>query len=221
MTGVQTCALPISARAFEPFFTTKPKGQGTGLGLATAYGVVRQTGGDVRLYSEPGLGTTFRVFLPGEPTAAAGTREAEDPDAASDGNETVLLVEDEDQVRELASRVLRRRGYQVLTARHGADALELAGMDPGTIDLLLTDVVMPGMSGRKLADRPAGERAGLKVLFMSGYPLDVIPAEAMTPDMVLLEKPFTARGLLTQLREVIEQPRSGPLRAAPSAPSRW
>ena len=117
----------VAARAFEPFFTTKPKGQGTGLGLATVYGVVKQAGGDVRLYSEPGLGTTFRVFLPGEQTAAAPEREAEEPESASDGSETVLLVEDEDQVRELASRVLRRRGYEVLSARHGADALELAG----------------------------------------------------------------------------------------------
>jgi hypothetical protein len=134
-----------SARAFEPFFTTKPKDGAPWLGLATVYGVVKQAGGDVRLYSEPGLG--FRVLLPDVQTAAAETGAAQEPEAASDGTETVLLVEAEVQVRDLACRVLRRRGYEVLAARHGPDPLDLASA-PRQSDLLLTDVVMPCPEGQ-------------------------------------------------------------------------
>ena len=158
------------ARVFEPFFTTKEQGKGSGLGLATVYGIVKQSGGYIWVYSEPGHGTVFKVYLPPATTprvrrATRGRRRRREPH----GWETVLLVEDEDAVRALAREVLRRHGYVVLEARHGVDALRVAERHTDDIHLLVTDVVMPHMSGRELAERLATVRPTMKVLFMSGY----------------------------------------------------
>ncbi len=163
-----------AGRAFEPFFTTKPPGEGTGLGLATAFGIVSQAGGAVAIYSEPGLGTTVRVYLPaaiGSEPAPGDTKTR--PQSSAQG-ETLLLVEDEEIVRVPARRILSRSGYTVIEAANATDALEIARRHPGTIDLLLTDVVMPGLSGKELAVEVLSRRPAIKVLFMSGYSENVI-----------------------------------------------
>jgi two-component system cell cycle sensor histidine kinase/response regulator CckA len=189
---------------FEPFFTTKARGKGTGLGLSTVYGVVQQCGGDVEVVSEPGRGTTFRVYLPLAVSAAA---EARPPDAARvtpQGSETVLLVEDEDMVRALVHRNLERLGYEVLVARHGEEALELAEQCSGAIDLLLTDVVMPGLGGPEVARRLSATRPGLRVLYLSGYAAIESEQPAAAPLGPLLQKPFALDALARKVREVID-----------------
>jgi two-component system, cell cycle sensor histidine kinase and response regulator CckA len=158
------------------FFTTKEKGKGTGLGLATVHGIVKQSGGNIWVYSEPGHGTTFKIYLPQDfsaSTTATGSRLAAVPTLSS-GNETILLVEDEEAVRDVAKRILRAAGYTVLTAASPDDALLACKAHPGKIHLLLTDVVMPQMSGRLLAERLALARPGIKVVYMSGYTDDAI-----------------------------------------------
>ena len=195
------------AHVFEPFFTTKEKGKGTGLGLATVYGVVKQSGGYVWVYSEPDKGTTFKVYLPRveEPVSAKERQPA--LEAPQRGSETILLVEDEKGVRELAREFLESNGYSVLLAEDGNDAIELVHKHPGKIDLLLTDVVMPGMSGRDLAERIEGLRPGIKVLYMSGYTDQAIVHHGiLDSDSVLLQKPFTLSGLARKLREALERP---------------
>jgi PAS domain S-box-containing protein len=194
----------VAARAFEPFFTTKPKGEGSGLGLATVYGIATQAGGDVVIYSEPGLGTTIRVNLPATSEAKSPAR-AGAPDAllAAKG-ETVLLVEDEEIVREPARRMLGKHGYAVLAAANAEDALVIVREHSGDIDLLLTDVVMPGRSGKELSIEVAALRPSTKVLFMSGYSHDVIVHQGVLEEGVhLIEKPFSAEGLLRKVREVL------------------
>jgi CheY-like chemotaxis protein len=194
------------AHIFEPFFTTKEKGKGTGLGLATVYGIVKQSGGYIWVYSEPGHGTTFKIYLPRiEEESAAGGRDVR-PDTRSlqRGSETVLLVEDEKGVRELAREYLEMIGYTVIDAESGHTALELASMHAGPIDLLMTDVVMPGISGRELADRVVQVRPGIKVLFMSGYTDQaVVHHGILEDDAVLLQKPFTLATLASKLREIL------------------
>ncbi len=193
------------ARIFEPFFTTKGPRKGTGLGLAMVYGIVKQSGGNIWVYSEPGQGTTFKIYLPRieEPIESAQGRSALAPSLR--GIETVLLVEDEDAVRDLARDILQARGYTVLEARHGAEALRISGQHPGPIHLMLTDVVMPEMTGRVLADRLAALRPETKVLYMSGYTDNaVVHHGVLDPGTVFLQKPFTGAVLARKVREILD-----------------
>jgi CheY-like chemotaxis protein len=189
----------VVERAFEPFYSTKPKGAGTGLGLATAYGIVTQTGGTIEIRSAPRAGTTIEVLLPA--TEAAAPELAAAADAGPDGTrtgETILVVEDEDAVRRLTCRILTREGYTVLEAADGPRALETWDARGGDIDLLLTDVVMPGMSGKELA-----EHLGIEPVFMSGYTDDVISRHGMD-GLRLVQKPFDAQTLLGAVRSALD-----------------
>jgi PAS domain S-box-containing protein len=195
----------VKAHAFEPFYTTKEQGKGTGLGLATCQGIVRQAGGQITLYSERDIGTTFRVYLP--TVEAAGVRTASAPQASSRGSETVLMVEDEIAVRRVGLRMLRGLGYTVLEARDGADALRILASHPGNIDLLFTDVVLPGIGGRELADRIRTQRPGIRVLFTSGYTDDVVLQQRLVAlDFALLSKPYTQVTLAKKVREALDSP---------------
>jgi two-component system cell cycle sensor histidine kinase/response regulator CckA len=191
-------------RAFEPFFTTKAKGEGTGLGLATVYGIITQAGGYVQIYSEPGLGTAFTILLPETSRPFQGSALVP-PQAARGGTgETVLVVEDEAAVRELTRRILAGHGYKVITAVNGLDAIEIATRHPGHIDVLLTDVVMPQMLGREAAERIRALCPTVLVLFMSGYSHGVLDTQGvLEPGVNLIEKPFTEASLLAKLREVL------------------
>jgi two-component system, cell cycle sensor histidine kinase and response regulator CckA len=187
--------------AFEPFFTTKAKGEGTGLGLATVYGIVTQARGHVQVYSEPGIGTTFTILLP-----ATGAVPEPAPDQAPGGGagETVLVVEDEPAMREVTRRILSRNGYRVITAANGREAIEVAANQAHGIDVVLTDVVMPQMLGKEAAERIRALRPGVKVLFMSGYTQGLLDSQGVvTAGVNLIEKPFTEKSLLAKLREVI------------------
>jgi two-component system, cell cycle sensor histidine kinase and response regulator CckA len=197
----------VAARAFEPFFTTKEPGEGTGLGLATVYGIVRQAGGHVTLYSEPGLGTMFRVYLP-LITADAGDAEPLPPVRSMPrGTETILLVEDEETVRNLAQLVLERCGYTVLSAANGREALRVAQGHARAIALLVTDVVMPLMAGRALAERMATIRPDMRVLYMSGYTDDAVLRHGVIQEgAAFLQKPFLPSALATRVREVLDAP---------------
>ncbi len=192
------------ARVFEPFFTTKPAGKGTGLGLSTVYGIVTQSGGTVRVQSAPGRGTTFRVYLPRcEPEEAAP--EARPAAPARGGTETVLLVEDEDVVRDLARRALAASGYRVLAADGPEAALRLARDEPGPVDLLLTDVILPGSTGPALARRLLELRPAARVLFMSGYTGGQLEEDGVLPaGTAFVQKPFDPDGLLARVREVLD-----------------
>jgi PAS domain S-box-containing protein len=194
------------AHIFEPFFTTKEKGKGTGLGLATVYGVVKQSGGYVWVYSEPGHGTTFKIYLPRieDETAAAGRDRSASSASLPRGSEVVLLVEDEAGVRELAREYLEMSGYTVIVAPDGHTAVELAAMHAGTIHLLMTDMVMPGIGGRELAERVLALRPGIKILYMSGYTDQAVVHQGILgTDAPLLQKPFTLATLTMKLREIL------------------
>ncbi|OLC71983.1 MAG: hypothetical protein AUH78_17050 [Gemmatimonadetes bacterium 13_1_40CM_4_69_8] len=193
---------------FEPFFTTKEKGKGTGLGLATVYGIVKQSDGYIWVYSEPGHGTSFKIYLPRVAEAPGPARPGFELSASVRGSETVFVVEDDEMVRALIRRMLETRGYTVLLAPHGDEALQLLERHPGRVDLLMTDVVMPGMSGRDLADRVAERRPGIKVLYLSGYTDDAIVRHGvLEPGIAFLQKPFSADALARKVREVLDSPR--------------
>jgi PAS domain S-box-containing protein len=194
------------SNVFEPFFTTKEQGKGTGLGLSTVYGIVQQSGGHIGLYSEPGKGTTFKVYLPrlaeAEEKHESGVTEKE----SLEGSETVLLVEDEDSVRQLARRILEVYGYTVLPASGRDEALAICKTHNGNIDLMLTDVVMPGTSGRELAQLVAADHPEITVLYMSGYTDDAIVQHGVLgADTAFLQKPFAPMALARKVRETIEK----------------
>jgi PAS domain S-box-containing protein len=195
------------ARVFEPFFTTKDVGKGTGMGLAVVYGIVRQSGGYIEVKSEPRKGSTFDVYLPRARAEAPGEERPEAAPAPTAGRETVVLVEDEDAVRSLAREVLSRHGYTVLEAKDGPDALRLCQRHAGPIHLLVTDVVMPQMSGLRLADRLRALRPTAKTLFISGYLDDVLSEYgASAGEITLLKKPFSAATLARKVRDVLDRP---------------
>jgi CheY-like chemotaxis protein len=195
----------VIARIFEPFFSTKGD-KGTGLGLSTVYGITKQSGGHITCNSELGAGTTFDIYFPqwdAAPVAEAAP--ASTPADASGGTETILLVEDEEMVRGLVKTLLTLNGYRVLTARNGAEAIRVADEHSGRIDLLLTDVVMPGgMGGRDVAERLAPGRPGLKVIFMSGYTDDaIIHHGVLGAETSFIHKPFSTGALARKVREVL------------------
>jgi two-component system cell cycle sensor histidine kinase/response regulator CckA len=193
------------ARIFEPFFTTKVQGKGAGLGLSTVYGIVKQSNGFIWVYSEPGKGTTFKIYFPRARDAAAGISDTSSPDLEMRGTETILVVEDESSVRTLASRILRDRRYKVLEASNGKEALEIAQSYQGEIHLVLTDVIMPGMSGGELVSKLESIRPGSKVLYVSGYTTDtVVHHGVLDSGVAFLQKPFSVNGLVSKVREVIE-----------------
>jgi CheY-like chemotaxis protein len=191
---------------FEPFYTTKAKGKGTGLGLSTVYGIVKQGGGDIAIESEVGHGTAVRIYLPvADEPAKSGPETAPRPSSRS-GTETILLVEDEPEVRRLANEMLTRQGYKVLEASSGAEALHVWREHGGVIDLLLTDVVMPQMSGPELAATLKALSPGLKVMYMSGYTDDVIAQQGvLDTETAFLRKPFTLDSLARILHAVLDE----------------
>jgi CheY-like chemotaxis protein len=192
------------SHVFEPFFTTKEQGKGTGLGLATCYGIIKQHGGFIWVYSEVGQGTTIRMYLP-RVYAAADVVPAPDEQSVPRGTEIVLLVEDELAVRMFAARVLREAGYTVLEASQGAEALGFVEEYSGTIQLLLTDVVLPQMGGKALAEHLTRQYPGLKTLFMSGYADDAIVHHGqLEMGLSFLHKPFSPGVLLRKVREVLD-----------------
>ena len=195
------------AHMFEPFFTTKEKGKGTGLGLATVYGIVKQSGGFIWVYSEVGHGTTFKLYLPRvQELAERASQPAQTPARAARGTETVLVVEDEAPVRSVARQVLERHGYTVLEAPSAEAALDIATRYSGAIHLLLTDVVMPGLNGRELATRLADLRPDARVIFMSGYTDDAVTRHGvLEPGSAYVQKPFTPDAIARKVREVLDR----------------
>jgi PAS domain S-box-containing protein len=195
------------ARMFEPFFTTKDKGKGTGLGLAVVYGIVKQSGGDLSVHSEPEQGTTVKVYLPRVEYESAIAVPALVPSDHVAGTETILLVEDDETLCVLARRILEARGYTVLEARNGEEALVLCERHEGRIDLVVTDVVMPGMNGHMLVEHLTAHRPAVRVLFMSGYTDDVLLRRGIIdPRMGFMQKPFTPEALANKVREVLDPP---------------
>jgi len=195
------------ARIFEPFFTTKEPGKGTGLGLSTVYGVVKQSGGYIWVYSEPGRGTTFKIYLPRVQEELEARPSGPAPAERLQGSETILLAEDEDMVRDLARKILQSQGYTVLEARDGPECLRICQTHAGPIHLLMTDVVMPGLSGRAVADQVAPMRPDMKVLYLSGYAdTAVVNHGLLDAGRAFLQKPFSARTLAYKVREVLDAP---------------
>ncbi|HSG27380.1 MAG TPA: response regulator, partial [Candidatus Krumholzibacterium sp.] len=193
----------VREHLFEPFFSTKGE-EGTGLGLATVYGIVKQHDGHIRVYSEPDMGTTFKIFLPGAAGRSEKAAGKEDP-IGYRGSETILLVEDDEQVRKLTFTLLDRQGYRVLVAKNGPEAISLAGDEKTHIDLLLTDVVMPGMNGRELFQRLETMKPGIRVLYMSGYSDEVIAHKGVLDDDVqFIQKPFNTQVLSARIRELLQ-----------------
>ena len=191
----------------DRFFTTKEPGQGTGLGLSQVYGFVKQSGGHVKIYSEIGEGTTIRIYLPRAHVAASAVGDSETPLLLSRGNETILVVEDEADVRSYLVETLSDLNYEVHAASDGASALALFNSGSVRVDLLLTDIVMPGMNGRQLADEMRERKSGLKVLFMTGYSRNAIVHQGrLDPGVSLLQKPLTQALLAAKIRDVLDRP---------------
>jgi len=211
-TGVGMSQATID-RAFEPFFTTKPKGQGTGLGLATIYGIVTQAGGHAHITSERDAGTTFTALWPAtEETAPAGETRGDTTDDRyqARGHETILLAEDEDSLRMLTQRILSRHGYKVLPAGNGLEAVKLAGRHPASIDLLLTDVIMPQMNGHELAVQLQAAHPALPVIYMSGYAEPMLASRStLPPGVTLLSKPVTEQQILAGVRRALDARNAG------------
>jgi len=200
-----------AARIFEPFFTTKESGRGTGLGLSTVYGIIKQSGGYILVHSEVGRGTSFAVYLPQVDAGSEAYRRSTTIEDQLQGNETILLVEDEATVRRTVSKILETYGYRLLEAPNGVAALSICAQYEEPIHLLLTDVVMPEMSGRELADRLASQRPEMKVLYMSGYTDDVIVHHGVLDEgTAFIHKPFAADALAGKIREVLGDPGKGP-----------
>ena len=204
----------VKSHLFEPFFTTKRQGEGTGLGLATVFGIVKHSGGHIQVASEVDQGTAFNIYLPRSEPAEPGElrrdlhRDLRELNLERSGTETVLVVEDEGAVRDQAVLVLESYGYTVLDAADGQAALEISRSHPGPVDLLLTDVIMPGLNGRELADLLQPERPEMRVLYMSGYTGDAIENHGVLAEGVaFLPKPFTLEDLLRKVRKVLDKER--------------
>jgi CheY-like chemotaxis protein len=203
------------SKAFEPFFTTKEQGKGTGLGLATVYGIMTQSEGHIAIETAPGRGTTFRLYFP-RIDEAVPERPAIPAKPARQGTETILLVEDEAALRELVAHMLRERGHTVLEADCGATAVTIAERHPGAIDLLLSDVIMPGMGGRQVAREVTLRRPAIKVVFMSGYSNETLGSRGiLDAGMTLLAKPFNGTALDHCLAQVLGDPVKAVAVAAP------
>ena len=193
------------AHLFEPFFTTKDPGKGTGLGLSMVYGIVKQSGGSIWVYSEPNQGSTFKIYLPTLPETREPDTGQEPPEKLAKGSETVLIVEDESAVRSFTRMVLQRSGYQVIEAANGEEALSLSRGHPGEIQLLVTDMVMPGMGGRQVAEALEGQRPAMRVLYLSGYTENAIAQRGtLGAELPFLQKPFTMEALLRKVRQVLD-----------------
>jgi two-component system, cell cycle sensor histidine kinase and response regulator CckA len=203
------------ARIFEPFFTTKDVGKGTGLGLATSYGIINQAGGHIVVESTLGVGTSFHVFLPECDEEAVSSTRSEPRDPGY-GDETVVVVEDNSFVRETTTRALRRAGYRVLSCASPAEGIDLITAHRGKVDLLLTDVVMPGMNGFEVAEEAAKIQPTMKILFVSGYGADVLRASSPRERFPLLAKPFTPAQLTHAVRRLLDDSRGSSL-APPAA----
>jgi two-component system, cell cycle sensor histidine kinase and response regulator CckA len=215
-TGMDAATL---TRVFEPFFTTKPAGVGTGLGLSTVYGIVKQSNGTIWAYSEPGRGTTFKVYLPWTSVDVTATEFPRDETPVPTGTETILVVEDELPVRDLVFETLSELGYNVLTAKSGEEALAIAD-ERDDVDLVLTDLVMPQLSGRELATRIRDRRPGIRLLFMSGYADEAVSRNgALEPGAAFVEKPFTSKSLSVAVRRALDQPQGQPSPKTPAAAS--
>ncbi len=194
---------------FEPFFTTKEKGKGTGLGLSTVYGIIKQSGGNIWPYSEAGQGTTFKIYLPRADKMASMYKPRSRPATAPGGTETILLVEDEEAVRAMVSRILQNKGYTLLEASNGNEAIQISQQYEGPIHLMVTDVIMPQMSGRELAERLVPTLPEMKVLYMSGYPDNTIVQHGvLEAGTAFLQKPFTLNALELKVREVLDSSRA-------------
>jgi CheY-like chemotaxis protein len=203
----------VRTRVFEPFFTTKARGSGTGLGLSTVYGIVKASEGHIAVYSEPKLGTVFKVYLPATDQAAVESSPGTASPTAVGRGETILVAEDEDKVRELVERILTNNGYRVLSAPSGSTGLDMSQSYDGPIDLLVTDLIMPGLSGTQLASAVRASRPETRTIFMSGYPDDVLDHHGLGEGQRYLSKPFTAASLLAKVREALDAPAGAPAEA--------
>jgi CheY-like chemotaxis protein len=198
------------ARIFEPFFTTKERGKGTGLGLSTVYGIVKQSGGNIWVYSEPGLGTTFKIYLPRVDAVPVVASPPERRAARHQGSEVILVVEDDAAVRTVVSRILRTGGYAVLEASNGTQALNICANPDIGVDLIITDIVMPEMGGREFARLLGDLRPAARMLFMSGYTeFGVTQNTLLAPGAAFIEKPFTMEALARKVRDVLDESSTG------------
>ena len=194
------------AHIFEPFFTTKEVGKGTGLGLSTVYGIVKQSGGYIWVYSELGVGTTFKVYLPAVDEEARSAEGESGGVALPSGRETVLVVEDEESVRDVLHQMLEANGYRVLVAQDGAEAFRIVDAHAGAIHLLVTDVIMPGMTGPNVVERITPKHPEMKVLYISGYTEEAISRHGvMSPGTAFLSKPIGAATFLSKIRELMDR----------------